>query len=323
MVKKGTTEVGKPSSTKVRNVCWTLNNYDEANVEYLKNTLSEITTYSVFSKEVGEMGTPHLQGYSEFENPRNTGKGWSNFQKMFGGNLPAHFHFAPRMGTAKQASDYCKYSDYSRDTHSGTVLNEYVFECGEITQQGKRVDYEKAIADLSTRSAIDVLKEQPSLLPMYNVMKTIKRDLMKMEHRDSVKVIVRFGDAGCGKSESAFKDYPDIYRKPKGVWWGSYSGQTEILIDDFYGNASGIQYNVLLEVLDKYKYEIEVKGGFVPANWTTVVITSNDHPGEWYGGMTPALARRFSEVWEHRKDCPPVMIPIIPDTEPGWKPPKY
>jgi len=53
----------------------------------------------------------------------------------------------------------------------------------------------------------------------------------------------------------------------------------------------------LLRLLDKYKLKVEIKGGHSWAIWTTVVITSNHHPSEWYKDVDLApLERRIQEI---------------------------
>lgn len=47
------------NSLKCRNYCFTLNNYKEEDIEKL---LKSDVKYITFQKEVGDSGTPHLQG---------------------------------------------------------------------------------------------------------------------------------------------------------------------------------------------------------------------------------------------------------------------
>lgn len=48
---------------QTKHYCFTYNNYDDRAKEQLEQALRQITEKFVFGKEVGESGTPHLQGY--------------------------------------------------------------------------------------------------------------------------------------------------------------------------------------------------------------------------------------------------------------------
>jgi hypothetical protein len=82
--------------SRLRNVCFTLNNWTEVQ----HNSLSKIDCeHLVMGKEVGELGTPHLQGYIEFKNARQ----WKSLQKMlFNSNRRSRSAKDP-----KKAAGYC------------------------------------------------------------------------------------------------------------------------------------------------------------------------------------------------------------------------
>jgi len=54
------------SVVRFRRICFTLNNYSET--EYLES--QKLSDLMIIGKEVGEHGTPHLQGYCEFKNQK-------------------------------------------------------------------------------------------------------------------------------------------------------------------------------------------------------------------------------------------------------------
>lgn len=274
-------------AAKVRNVCFTFNNYSDEDVAPLLK-LSEGVNYLIFSKEVADTGTPHLQGYIEFENPRATGKGWANLKKLIG-----NCHFEVRRGTAKQASDYCEFADYP----TCQVKNEWVYKFGEISRQGSRTDWAQATQEiLSGREVVEVIQEQPQLLPAIRALESLKKMSIQPLERE-VRVTWLYGPPGSGKTRWVWSNYPEVYSKPSGQWWDGYNGEDTLLLDDF---DADIPFAELLKVLDRYKYRVQVKGGFVGARWTNVFITTNNPPAEYYQTVSnrKALDRRVNEVRE-------------------------
>lgn len=58
-----------PSSFRCRKYIFTLNNYTDTETQNIITTLNKYRAKWIFGFEVGECGTPHLQGYMEFRNP--------------------------------------------------------------------------------------------------------------------------------------------------------------------------------------------------------------------------------------------------------------
>jgi len=69
--------------------------------------------FLVFQKEQGEKGTPHLQGYVQFEKPKRL----SALKKVH-----STAHWEARMGTHEQAVEYCT----KKDTRIGSPLRKGV-----------------------------------------------------------------------------------------------------------------------------------------------------------------------------------------------------
>lgn len=108
---------------KSRNWVWTENNY-----EGLMPFEPSVMRYQIFSEEIGEEGTRHLQGYTVFHNPVTM-----QFAKEW---LCSRVHLAPRRGTHAEAKSYCSKTD-----DPSFVAGPY--EDGDEPEQGRRTDLEE------------------------------------------------------------------------------------------------------------------------------------------------------------------------------------
>lgn len=79
-----------------RSWCYTLNNYTPDEEESVRRIKDVVIHWA--SREVGESGTPHIQGYLRFSKPCRL----AALKKI----LP-RAHFEMRMGTEAQAANYC------------------------------------------------------------------------------------------------------------------------------------------------------------------------------------------------------------------------
>lgn len=111
---------------------------------------------------------------------------------------------------------------------------------------------------------------------------------------------VYWGTTGVGKSrrawdEASMEAYP---KDPRTKFWDGYDGQTNVVIDEFRG---GIDIGHLLRWLDRYPVIVEIKGSSTCLKATTIWITSNLHPREWYptlDGITYAALERRLNILE-------------------------
>lgn len=95
------TNVRAPANSKHRAFVFTTNNYSDADQQRLRDLAADPgVRYVVFGRERGESGTPHLQGFVYFKNPR----AFAATSRVLGG----HSHVEPAYGTNSQAADYCK-----------------------------------------------------------------------------------------------------------------------------------------------------------------------------------------------------------------------
>lgn len=127
----------------------------------------------------------------------------------------------------------------------------------------------------------------------------------RIRHRENKppRIFIFWGESGSGKSSKAFEMFPNAYRKMVDNWWQEYSGETEILFDDFYG---WMKFDEILRICDRYRHKVQYKGGGCPLTADTLIFTSNVWWEDWWDwekvrGRKEAFARRvaeFGDQWE-------------------------
>lgn len=121
---------------------------------------------------------------------------------------------------------------------------------------------------------------------------------MRPVDRPAISVKWIYGPPGVGKSRSAHAALPDAYiKEPRTKWWNGYLNEKTCIIDDF--GPGGIDINHLLRWFDRYKCLVENKGGMIPLQVETFIVTSNFKPadifkwGDERHPQLPALERRI------------------------------
>ena len=265
------------SGSQLRDWCFTYNNYTPEGVEELKNYPCR---YMVFGYEVGESGTPHLQGYVEFKSPKKL--------KTLKNQLPETIHWESRRGSAKQASGYCK----KQATE--------IFEKGEMTKQGSRTDLAGVKTMIDEGASLnEIAIDRPAEWIKFNRGITDLYIRMRLPPRKpDVPPVVTWiwGGTGVGKTRFVYELHEDsIYMKDGTRWWNGYEGQEAILVDDYDGQWP---YTNLLRFLDRYPYQGETKGGYVNIHSPYIYITCEFHPNKfYYGTALDQVVRRINYIF--------------------------
>ncbi len=296
-----------PPANPQRNVCFTCNNPDkDAETVLAAFQAAAACTFVVFQQEEGENGTPHYQGYAEFSRPVR----WSYIARILG--KPAHCE--RRRGTAEEAVAYCQKEDSRVDGP---------WEYGERRdpRPGTRTDilgFVSAIREDAT--FLDLLERYPDLLARYPNFRDRIRSALRPAPTER-SIVLYYGPPGSGKTRCVYDEYPHVYSSPlmgRGFWLDGYDNDPVVLIDDFGGARSHISRPELLRLLDRYPVKVPVKGGFVQWNPSSIFLTTNYHPSEWYdwkdSTQWDALVRRFSIVILFKDGG---KTELLPDTD-AW-----
>lgn len=263
---------------------FTINNYTDEEIAFIHNYnyVDNNIRYVAYSREVGDGGTHHLQGFLYVYDKVSI--------KWLKKNFNARAHLEPMKGTHQDNLDYCSKS---------SELHEFGF----MPKHGKRSDIEavKDILDNGGNFAqiIEVTQN-------YQCLRTAEILLKYKEKPRTWKPTVYwlFGPTGSGKTRAAYQLCPDVYSAPhKLKWFEGYDGHENVLFDDFRSNW--ISFEDLLKILDRYEYRIQNKGGSRQFLAKKIFITAPVHPSEMYAHVNEdlnQLLRRIDCVYEIKDD---------------------
>lgn len=265
------------SDKRVRDVCFTLNNYTEGEYDAIYTTLPSHVSYAIVGKETGHSGTPHLQGYLSFK----SAKTFTAIKKLIGNRC----HIEARKGTPQQAYEYCmKDNDY--------------YEIGERPKgQGKRTDLEdikEVIKETNKMSEVVMVAKS------YQAVKMAEQILKYHEAPRTWKPRVEWycGSTGCGKSKLAYEKLGyDCYTcLSTGRWFDGYDAHDRVLIDDM--RKDFMKFHDLLRLLDRNPMRVETKGGTRQMLAKHIIITSPYHPSDLYKTREDVnqLLRRIDDI---------------------------
>lgn len=245
--------------SKGRSFCFTVNNYTEEQVEFLKSIECK---YICFGFEIApKTGTPHLQGYVSFNNPRS----FKSVSKL----LPWHISIAKGSGAQNKA--YC------------TKEGEF-YERGDIPKDPKdQGTVEKERWDNARSAAVegrmDDIVDSDIYIRCYGSLKRIRDDhaikAKNLEGDSSLRTgLWIWGPAGCGKTRKAHDEYDNLYIKDWTKWWDHYQGEENVLIDDMSPRHAEIFGDILKIWTDRYAFKAQNKGGYMHIRPKLIIITS-------------------------------------------------
>lgn len=265
--------------SRARSFCFTWNNPpDDLTVQSAITQLNPL--YAIWQLELGESGTPHIQGCLYFKNQRQ-------FSAIKSTLTTCHIE---KTIALQKAFDYCSKED---------TRVRGPWEIGKRPAQGSRSDLYaigRRIIDDGV-SVKEIAETDPDVFIKYNKGLTALSSVFQTKRTWLTEVYVYWGSTGTGKTRTAFEKAPDAYWKEKGDWWDGYIGQPDIIIDEF---AHDTPITTLLRWLDRYPIQVPVKGGFVNFVPKRIFITSNIPFDDWYPNALEehrlALRRRITEI---------------------------
>lgn len=257
---------------RYRGWCFTLNNWTD--IEEGEISIADCQ-YLVYGKEIGEQGTPHLQGYIYFKNKKSL--------RQLKELVSQRAHFEAAKGTGEENRTYCtKQGDfYERGECPASPKDK-----GEMEKER----WEGILSEAREKGEVSDPKVQ------YYTGKIAKwhyeqhRKKQKLEITDR-KMLWFYGDTRTGKSTKALELYPDAYLKECNRWWCDYEGEEAVIIEDFdIRDEHLIRYMKLW--CDRLPFAAEIKGGRIKIRPKVIIVTSNYHP---------------NEIWTRKQDIEPIL----------------
>lgn len=239
-----------------RGWCFTVNNYSESDVELIR-VLAQDCVYLVFGREVGEQGTPHLQGYVYFDAVKSA--------KRVKAILPVGAHHERAKGSAIQNFRYCS-KDGDFEEFGQRPMSQS--EKGEAEKERWKLARECAVSGRLDGIPDDIY------VRYYRALKEIGKDNMgRPVELDGVCGKWLYGDAGTGKSRYAAEHFPGHYMKMPNKWWDGYQGEENVVMDDMDPDHAVLRHH-LKRWADRYPFIGETKGGAIAIRPKLFVVTS-------------------------------------------------
>lgn len=282
---------------------FTLNNYDDEHIKYLRDNWINLCSVLFASKEIGESGTPHLQGYFTLKKSKRL----TDLKKYLGNQ----YHFESAKGNKDQNSAYIFKSGSEpliQHDHGGS---------------GRRTDIEQFYSDYTTLGKRKAIENNISTaVKYYKGLEYVISELSALPPRsDYPTVYWLFGPTGIGKTEFAFQGPPEspaltppahqggegwgrrgTYICDNYPWFDGYTNQDVVVFDEYDKEGGKLNFRHLLRYLDKYPVRVPVKGSTVEFNPDYIVITSSVHPehifpqGDW-----EQVERRLTHIMYRQK----------------------
>lgn len=291
-------------------MCWTLNNYTDEEVMIVNSLVAtdKRFLYVCYGVEVGETGTPHLQGFWKTKE----GMYLTGCKKV----LPrAHFGVM-RADNVSKAIDYCHKKGLPEEVD--------LVEFGKRPQgAGHRSDLDalhEALRSGATHQEVSndhfglSLRYSKGLSTWFNLNE-------RTPVRSEPKIYWLWGPTGNGKSyriqkalETKMEDVYCLSETTSGAWWDKYQGQTIVWMDDLRG--AWMKMHMMLRILQSAPCQVSARG---VGHWlmaTTFFITTNASPQDLYEESDKLMRRvhDYAWVWEvtahgARRDISPKRWP--------------
>lgn len=268
------------TTTRSRRFCFTWNNYPLDAEDQLRCFFERKGgTYLVVGREVGESGTPHLQGYLHLTHA-------ITFSALKAYLPTVHLERAKGSGLQNQA--YC--------TKDGDF-----FEVGELPQEAGQASKNAwaAILQAAETGNWDFIKSNYPRVWVTMSEKLISKRIPATTVQDTIQNEWWYGETGTGKSRLAWEKYgAACYQKMLNKWWDGYDDQDVVVIEE-WSPKNEVTASALKIWADRYPFTAQIKGGVLQKiRPKRIIVISNYRLSDCFPDSRDGdpIARRFTQL---------------------------
>lgn len=233
--------------------CFTLNNYTEEELSHLSHTFDRLGAKYILGLEVGDSGTPHVQGYVEFKNQKE-------FASMR--RICPRWHLEKAKGSRKQNIAYCS--------------KQAVFKCNLPLPRRQQLlaEYDRVTWRSWQRDVLDTVALEPNSRDVHwywegtgNVGKSYLARYLVLRHNAVV---------ATGKTS-------DIMNQVK-LWLDENPeelGPRVVLIDVPRSGGNVVNYHAIENLKNGFMYSGKYEGGVCVFKPPHVIVFANNPPAEY------------------------------------------
>ncbi|WP_445718336.1 hypothetical protein [Flavobacterium sp.] len=270
----------KEKKKPVSAVSWCFTDFNEKNIkngyEKMFEDYKDLIRGVAWGVETcPKSGKLHNQSYIQFYKQQRLGA----LQRFVGNKC----HAETMAGSILHNENYC------------SKENKFT-KLGKFVSRGYRSDLHNLKDDLMNGATeYEIMDNYTGDFLRYHSGISKMKSLIDKKNRNKIgfrapEVVIIYGDAGTGKTRKIYDEhgFDNVFKVSRynddKFMFNGYDNEDVLILDDFYG---GIQFSYLLQLLDGYPIDLNVKNGVKYNYFSKVYITSNKPPSEWYkNGLT-------------------------------------